>query len=146
MTLRTFQNLSSSLCRLIIACAVISLATGAGALAQEVASPTAAARAIALENLVLTSSEVSGTVRNRTPDDLREIQLLIRYTWLWQDETKPGNIDPSTSAIYRVDRELKPGERENFSFKPTPPLSNITGGQFSITVSVFAFTAVKAVD
>ena len=114
--------------------------------AQNVITQTAVAQVVKLEDLSLTATAISGFVSNRSPDDLRDIQLLIRYTWLWQDETKPGNIDPSTSVLHVLDRQLKPGERANFRFSPTPPLSKIAGGRFIITVSVMAYTAVKAPD
>ena len=146
MKIQTLRAVRQQALRLMLLSGMFSLAMVQFALPQNVVTSTDVGRAIVLEDLVLKTSEVLGTVHNRSPDDLRDLQLLIRYTWLWQDETKPGENDPSASAIYRLDQELKPGQREKFIFKPTPPLPSMSGGQFAITVSIFAYTAVKAVD
>ena len=85
---------------------------------------------------------MSGEVLNKSPNLLRDVQLFIRYTWLWDDEKKPGGSDPSTSTLYTLPKEIPAGGRLPFTFSPAPPLPTGTGGHFETSVNIAGFAEV----
>jgi hypothetical protein len=100
------------------------------------------ARIIALEKVNVANGLVSGEVFNRSSHTVRDVQLFIRYTWLWDNETKPGSADPGTSTYYVLAKEIPAGGRLPFTFKPSPPLPNVSGGRFETSVAIAGFTEV----
>jgi hypothetical protein len=101
------------------------------------------AQILVLENVSVVDHSVSGEVVNRSPNNtLRDVQLFIRYTWLWDNETKPGKEDPGTSTYYTLSKEIAPGGRLPFTFKPSPPLGKVAGGRFETSVAIAGFTEV----
>jgi hypothetical protein len=111
-------------------------------LSQNLRSHEEAARVVTVADVKVVDGVVSGQVWNRSSHLLRDVQLFIRYTWLWDDERHPGKIDPGTSTYYPLPREIAPGAKAPFTFSPTPSLPKIGGGRFETTVSVAGFTEV----
>ena len=110
--------------------------------AQKIASDPQAAEVVAVEQLVIKDGVVTGQVRNKTQHPVRDVQLFIRYTWLWENERNPGNIDPGTSTYYTLRETLAPGETVKFTYTPSPPLPNVSGGRFEISAKLAGFTEV----
>ena len=96
-------------------------------------------RVAVVEKLNIQEGVVSGEVVNKSPNLLRNVQLFIRYTWLWDDERKPGKIDPSTSTLYALPKEIPSGGRLPFTFSPKPPLPKLAGGRFETSVSIAGY-------
>lgn len=109
---------------------------------QSVRTAEDAGRVLAVEKLTVKEGLVSGEVFNRSTRLVRDVQLLVRYTWLWDDEMKPGKVDPGTSTYYTLQKEIPPGGRLPFSFEPSPPLAKIGGGRYETSVSIAGFTEV----
>jgi hypothetical protein len=109
---------------------------------QSIRSKEEIAAVLAIENLAIKEGVVSGEVRNNAKHELREVQLFIRYTWLWDEERNPGNSDPGTSAYYTLKQTIPPGQKINFIYKPSPPLPKIAGGRFDTSVTIAGFTEV----
>ena len=126
---------------MIIAGLVTAVVTQAGR-SQALKSKAEIDRVAVVEKLTVQDGAVSGEVVNKSPNLLRDVQLLIRYTWLWDDEKKPGKSDPGTSTLYTLPKEIPPGERLPFSFSPSPPLPKIAGGRFETSVAIAAFAEV----
>jgi hypothetical protein len=101
-----------------------------------------AARVIALEKLSVADGVVTGEVSNQSPRLLRDVKILIRYTWLWDDEHHPGKTDPGMSIYHMLSKEIAPGGRLPFTFSPTPPLPKVSGGRFETTVSIAGYSEV----
>jgi hypothetical protein len=111
--------------------------------AQTVRSKDEVARIVSIEKLsVKEDGTVSGEVRNRSAHTLRDVEILIRYTWLWDNEFRPGSNDPSTAYIYRLPQEIPPNGTVPFTFSPSPPLPKVSGGRFVTSVSVAGFAEV----
>lgn len=115
---------------------IIVLTAPQPATAQKVASREDIAAILAIENVIVSNGTVSGEIRNRGPYDVRDVQLLIRYTWLWDDERNPGKNDPSTSTYYTLPSEIRAAGSLPFTFTPSPPLRNLSGGTYQISVTV----------
>lgn len=109
---------------------------------QTVSTHQEIARVLVLENVTVNDGVVSGVVHNKSSHIVRDVDLFIRYTWLWDDEYHPGKLDPGTSAIYSLKQEMSPGARVRFTFTPSPPLPKVIGGHFDISASVAGFTEV----
>lgn len=110
--------------------------------AQKIGSEEETAKILTIERLAVRGGEVSGMVRNKTSHPVRDVQLLIRYTWLWEDERKPGKVDPGTSAYHILKRTIEPGSKADFIFKPSPPLLQMSGGRFDTSVMISGFSEV----
>jgi hypothetical protein len=113
------------------------------AFAQMVASQQQAASVLAIENLAVQDGTVSGNIRNKSPNTVRDVQLFIRYTWLWANEFHPGKDNPSQIFYSNVSGDIAPGGSLPFKFTPSSPLPKRSGGKFAQpTVSVAGFTQV----
>jgi hypothetical protein len=130
------------------------IAIGAGAIAflflllvsaaqsQMVRSDEETARILSIEQLSIKEGVVQGQVRNKSDHAVRDVQLFIRYTWLWDDERNPGKIDPGTSTYYTLKETIQPKATINFIFAPSPPLPKIAGGRFDASVKIAGFTEI----
>jgi hypothetical protein len=106
----------------ICAIVVVTASATQRALAQDVRTREEAAKILEIENATVTDSAVSGDVVNRSRNTVRDVELLIRHIWLWDRETKPGTNDPSTSAYYKLEKDIPSGSRVPFSYQPAIPL------------------------
>lgn len=125
---------------LVVCCAVIFYSQDT--FSQSVRSKEDIGRIIAVENVKVQNGTVSGVAQNNSGNTLRDVQLFIRYTWLWNNEFHPGSKDPGTSSIYTLPKEIPPRGRLPFTFSPSPALPKVAGGQFVTSVSVAGFTEV----
>jgi hypothetical protein len=121
---------------------MVVLTTPHTAMSQRVASREEIASILSVEKIAVANGFVSGEVHNRGPHSVREVQLLIRYTWLWDDERNPGKIDPGTSTYHTLTTEIRAGGNLPFTFTPSPPLPKVLGGRYEITVTIAGFAQV----
>ena len=138
------SNLQSPL-RVIAPMAVLiaALILGAPSLgAQMVRERQEITKSLTLDKVHIADGVVSGEVVNSSRHTMRNVQLFIRYTWLWDNETKPGKNDPGTSTYYTLPGEIPPGGRSPFTFKPSPPLPKAADGHFETSVAIAGFTEV----
>jgi hypothetical protein len=109
---------------------------------QAVRSPDEISRVLVIEKLSVQDGAVSGEVHNLSSRTVRDVQLFVRHTWLWDDERRPGKIDPGTSTFQTLQQEIPPGGTARFNFTQSPPLAKTAGGHFVTTVSIAGFTEV----
>lgn len=95
---------------------------------------------IVLENLSVQGEAVSGQVRNKSRNTMRDVELLVRHIWHWNNEYRPGKDDPSVAVYYKVDKEISPGATASLNYKPSSALPTRSDGYFETTVSVAGFT------
>jgi hypothetical protein len=126
----------------LIVSTVLLLALPRAADAQAVRDRGEIGRILTIEKLTVAEGTVSGEVFNRSPNAVRDVQLFIRHTWLWDNETKPGKDDPGTSVYHVLPGEIPSGGRLPFSYKPSPPLSRMAGGRFETTVAIAGYTEI----
>lgn len=122
---------------------VLAIAFSAAvATAQQLLDRDLAQRSISLKDLRTAPAEISGTVVNNTPHIVRDIEILVQYHWLWNNEFKPGVDNVGRTASIKLDKPLKAGEAASFRYVPDPPLPARTDGHFEIEVSLGGFTVV----
>ena len=112
------------------------------AIPQTVLTTQEASRGLVLGNVTAQDGVVSGEIRNNSANLVRDVQLLIRYVWLWKNEFHPGKDDPTRSVYYNVPGEIPPRDTTRFQYTPSSPLPKRTDGHFMIGVSVAGFTQV----
>jgi hypothetical protein len=134
------RALSVALCALSLGAIVAS--ADHRSWAQNVASREDAARVLTVENLKVEDGGVSGVVHNRSSRLVRDVQLFIRYTWLWDNEMKPGKDDPGTSVYFPLAESIPPGGQAPFTYRPAAPLGKMAGGHYLTSVSIGGFTEV----
>src|SRR5207344_2363116 len=111
---------------------------------QTVLSQQQAGSVLGVEKVAAQSDgTVTGEIRNNSKNTVRDVQLFIRYTWLWSNEFHPGKDSPSAAFYPTISGEIAPGGSLPFKFTPSPPLPKRSGGKFAQpTVSVAGFTQV----
>ena len=122
--------------------ALILIALPKSAVPQNVRQREQVSQLLAVEKVTVTDGAVAGEVINRSPHTIRDVQLFVRHTWLWDNETKPGKNDPGSSTYYMVPNEIPAGGRVPFSYKPSPLLPKVAGGNFITTVAIAGYTEI----
>lgn len=110
--------------------------------AQTVLNSAEALKTVRIQNLRASPTEVTGVVANHSPHEIRNIEILVQYHWLWTNEFKPGEQSPGRAAVIKLDKELQPGQSTDFRYEPTPPLTARKDGRFDPEVSISGFTVV----
>jgi hypothetical protein len=94
------------------------------ALAQSIRSHDEAARVVIVDKVLTKDGNVSGEIHNRSSRTLRDVELLIRHTWFWNNEFKPGKDDPGGSVYYTVPRRGACTRNGAIQIRPGDPASN----------------------
>ena len=113
---------------------------------QTVLSQQQAGSVLAIEKVAAQpDGTVTGEIRNNSKNTVRDVQLFIRYTFLWKNEFHPGKESPSAAFYPTISGEIAPGGSLPFKFTPNPPLAKRTDGRFEApSVSIAGFTQVIA--
>jgi hypothetical protein len=85
---------------------------------------------------------VTGTVVNSSGVVIRDVELLVRHAWSWNDERHPGVDNPGRARRVRLTGEIPAKGSMAFSYTPNPPLPKRTDGSFETTVAVQSFTEI----
>jgi hypothetical protein len=110
---------------------------------QSVASQEQAGSVLAIDKVSVQDGTITGEIRNMSKNAVRDVQLFIRYNWLWANEFHPGEDSPSAAFYPTITGEIAPGGSMPFKFTPSPPLAKRTDGRFAPpSVSVAGFTQV----
>lgn len=113
---------------------------GTNATAAVVSSPEAA-QTIVISDLTVKDDSVSGTVVNKSSATVRGVELLLRQTWLWNNEFHPGADSPGRALPFTLRGDVAPNASASFTFQ-TPPLDQRSDGRFVTTMDVTGFTEV----
>jgi hypothetical protein len=108
---------------------------------QTVASQEQAGSVLAIDKVTVQDGTIAGEIRNMSKNTVRDVQLFIRYTWLWSNEFHPGKDSPSEVFYPTVSGDVAPGGSMPFKFTPSPPLPKRTDGRFeapSVSIAGFA--------
>jgi hypothetical protein len=111
-----------------------------------VVSPDEMSRTVTVRDVQVNGDEVSGTVVNNSGHPVRDVQLLVKYVWLWKNERKPGNDNPGRAEFETIPGELPPGATKQFTYRPDPPLEHRKDGRFEPSVDVAGAVEVTPTD
>jgi len=100
-----------------------------------------AARTIVINDLTVQDGSVSGTIVNKSSATVRGVQLLLRQTWLWNDERHPGTDSPGRTLPFTFAGDVAPNGSAPFTFQ-IPPLPERSDGRFVTTMDVTGLTEV----
>ena len=102
-----------------------------------------AAQVVTIRNLTVKDGQVSGElVNNSSSRTLRDVEVLIHYSWQWTNEFRPPRDDMGEAVYHAVAGEIAPGGSKAFSYQPSPPLRSGTDGRYETTVSVAGYTEI----
>ena len=113
---------------------------GASATAA-VLSSSEVAQTIVINDLTVREGSVSGTIVNKSSATVRGVELLLRQTWLWNNERHPGTDSPGRTLSFTFAADVAPHASAPFTFQ-IPPLPQRSDGQFVTTMDVTGFTEV----
>lgn len=116
-----------------------AFALAAMARAETIASD---ASIVAVRDLKTNAAQVSGVLVNQSARLVREVRLVIRYAWLWNDERHPGYDNPGRAVNYTVPGDIPPGGSLPFAYRPDSPLPSRSDGHFQTSVDVVGYTEV----
>lgn len=91
-----------------------------------------------------TDRSVTATLVSRSSMRIQDIQLVVRHSFLWNDERNPGTDNPGRTEYYRVLGEIEPHGTLTFEYQPDPPLPQRADGSFQTSIEIAAFTEVGA--
>lgn len=131
-----FLVLFASLVSIFVSSRVVSAAAATLLTAEK------ASQVLALENLTIKEGAVSGDLLNKSGRVIRDVQLQIRYSWRWKNEYRPKEDNLGDTVIYTVEKEISPGGKVSFSYRPASPLPSRPDGYFETTVAVAGFTEI----
>lgn len=107
-----------------------------------VVSPDQMSRTVDVKDVHVNGDQVSGKVVNNSGKPVRDVQLLVKYVWLWNDELNPGTDSPGRAEYETLPGELAPGESKEFTYRPDLPLPNRKDGRFEPSVEVAGVTEI----
>jgi hypothetical protein len=108
-----------------------------------VLSVSEAAYAPTLLNVQVRDNVMAGEIVNHSPHRVRDVELLIRHTWHWNNEFRPGVNAPGAADYYTVSTEIPSGATERFTYRVPSPLPARSDGYFETVVTVAGFTEIK---
>ena len=128
-----------------VAVVAILLASGtAPAVSSEPAaiiSTGATADLLDVKDIRVRDGIVSGVLINKSGRAVRNVQLLIRHTWFWNDERHPGDDNPGRADYFTVADEIPPAGMAPFTFR-SDPLPHRSDGRFGTAAEVVGFTQI----
>jgi hypothetical protein len=123
---------------------VLALPNGAGVAraADTLIADEQPSRVVVVRDVTTRHGVVSGTLVNLSRKALRDVRLLVRHTWFWKNEQKPGDDSPGRVDYYTARGELRPDGSVEFTYRPEPPLPERDDGHFETTVEVVGWTEI----
>jgi hypothetical protein len=104
--------------------------------------PPEASKLVAVRNTTVQDNFVSGELLNLSAHRIRDVELLIRQIWHWNNEFRPGANPPGAADYYTVTAEIPSGAIERFAYKLSLSPSR-SDGYFETVVTVAGFTEIK---
>lgn len=99
-------------------------------------------KVVTVDNVAVHNGVVTGEIVNHSNREVRDVELLVRHTWQWSNEFRPGNSDPGMASYHTLKNVIRPGKSLPFNLSESLPLSARSDGQFKSMVSVTGFTEI----
>jgi len=105
--------------------------------------PPEASKMVAVRNTTVRDNIVSGELLNLSSHRVRDVELLIRYIWHWNNEFRPGVNAPGAADYYTISTKIPSGATARFTYRVPSPLPARSDGYFETVVTVAGFTEIK---
>ena len=102
-----------------------------------------APHAVAIRDVIVRDNVVLGEITNMSSHRVRDVELLIRHIWHWNNEFRPGENSPGAADYFTVKAEIPSGGSERFTYRLPSPLPARSDGYFETIVTVAGFTEIK---
>jgi hypothetical protein len=120
---------------------VLALPLHSATAKSNVVPSSEAGQTIVINDLTMHEGSVSGTIVNKSSATVRGVEVLLRQTWLWNNERHPGTDSPGRTLPFTLSGDVAPNASAPFTFQ-TPPLAQRSDGRFVTTMDVTGFTEV----
>ena len=124
---------------LLVAAPHLALAQAPPPAQQEVVGSGEIDSVVRVRDVLVGSTEISGTIVNLTDDELRDVRLRVRDMFLWRNERRPGEDDFSRAEEFIVRGPIPPRGAMAFT-APRSPLAPRSDGEYRTSVDVTALT------
>jgi len=94
-------------------------------------------------NVEMRDNVTKGEIVNHSSHRVRDVELLIRHIWHWNNEFRPGANPPGAADYFTVKAEIPSGGSERFTYRLPSPLPARSDGYFETIVTVAGFTEIK---
>lgn len=125
---------------------VVALICGWNSMSAAIAATVSVAevnqQTVTVTNMNERNGVVTGEILNRSPNEVRDVELLVRREWRWKKEFSPGDNDPGTAAYQRVDKVIPPGGSVAFSFPAIATPASRGDGEFKTEITVAGFSEI----
>ncbi len=101
-----------------------------------------AAEDVVVRDVNAQGDRLSAVVVNRSGWTVRDVRLLIRHTWLWNNERHPGADSPGRASFYTMSETIPPGASAPFEYRSVDPSPPRPDGHFETEVEVVGYTEV----
>jgi len=96
-------------------------------------------QAITVRNVSVKDGVVSGEIVNSSPRTIRDVQLLIRYTWLWNNERHPGEDTRGDAVFQGVEGDIPAGGSKPITYRPSSSKAPQGDGHYEATVRISGY-------
>jgi hypothetical protein len=97
---------------------------------------------LSISDLRANENRILGEITNNSENQARDISLMVQNTWRWNDGYNPKIETPINAVLFKLQKELSPGETATFSYVVPLPESDRSQGSFVIDVSIAGFKLV----
>ncbi len=109
--------------------------------AQQLVTNRELANSVDLRNIAASpDGDISATIVNHTNHEVRNVQLMIDYAWMWKNDFKPGQNNPGRTVYVTAPVTIPPHGEGSFTYRPSPPLESRSDGYFIPAVHIVGFT------
>ena len=119
----------------------VMVATSWAQTSGQVISGQEAADTVVASDVKMTNGKVSAVLANKSSHAVRDVQLLIRHTWYWNNERHPGPDSPGRTDRFIVQDQIPANGSLPFTYSGQP-LPGRADGHFKTTIEVIGFTQV----
>jgi len=111
--------------------------------AVSVLSVSEALHAPTVLNVEMRDNVMTGEIVNHSSHRVRDVELLIRHIWHWNNEFRAGANPPGAADYYTVTAEIPSGATELITYRVLSLLPARSDGYFETVVTVAGFTEIK---
>lgn len=103
-------------------------------------------RAVTFLYEVAEDGTIEGELLNTTAQRVTDVQVLVRYSWVWARESNIEREDPSWANTFTFPVELRPGDSSPLSIPPLRAIEPRDDGKFLISAKVMGYTRFQWVN